>query len=120
MNSFPVPKVDAVVRAVFDGLASGLNDTLWSNWLALPMVASMLWHIDANYWMADNDQGKAFYNFWLHPELQPYSGVDATPYCNPGEDFPNQKSRWCHFNRPPMGKKPSLYQLCKELPKLEK
>jgi hypothetical protein len=44
---FPSAKTDADVRAVFDGLANGLNDALWSNWFALPMVDSMLCHIDS-------------------------------------------------------------------------
>jgi hypothetical protein len=111
MNAFPVPKVDSDVRAMFDALANGLNDALWSNWFALPMVDSMLHQINLNYWMADNNQGEAFYNYWLHPDLWPYSGVDTSPYCDPGVGFPFQDSRWWQFNRPSMGEKPSPYQL---------
>ncbi|KAL7557430.1 hypothetical protein ACA910_015265 [Epithemia clementina (nom. ined.)] len=38
----------------------------------------MLRSVDEGTWSADNDFGEMFLNFWLHPELRRYAGIDLT------------------------------------------
>ena len=79
LNHFAVPKGDADIRTVFDGTKSGLNDALFANWFPLPQVKAMTCCLEVGYYFADNNVGEQFYNFWLHPMLQSYCGVDWRP-----------------------------------------
>ncbi|KAL7559822.1 hypothetical protein ACA910_003985 [Epithemia clementina (nom. ined.)] len=77
-NFFSVPKGDADIRMVYDGTKSGLNAALFAPWFSLATVDTMLRSVDQNTWSADNDFGEMFLNFWLHPELRKYAGIDLT------------------------------------------
>jgi hypothetical protein len=96
---------------VFNGTKSGLNAALWSPWFHLPTVDSHLWMLDLSYpYCSDNNYGEMFYNFWLHPDLIDFSGIDVTPL------FPElakkNKNGKLHVTwlRPPMGERHSPYQ----------
>ena len=84
MFMFHVPKGESDVRIVYDGSRSGLNETIYAPWFALPTVNSMARGLIAGDWLADNDYGEQFLNFPLHPELRQYCGVDLTQLL-PGE-----------------------------------
>jgi hypothetical protein len=75
---FSVPKGEDDIRMVYDGTKSGLNRVLFAPWFALATVDSMLRSVGPGTWSADNDFGEMFLNFWLHPDLQKYTGVDIT------------------------------------------
>jgi hypothetical protein len=114
LNYFAVPKGDNDIRAVFDGTRSGLNDVLYAPWFGLPTVDSLTRCLDVGYHCADNDVGEQFYNFWLHPELQLYSGVDLTTLF-PGERSSTSASLLVAvWNRCVMGQKPSPYQAVRD------
>ncbi|KAL7575469.1 hypothetical protein ACA910_007367 [Epithemia clementina (nom. ined.)] len=100
---------------VYDGTKSGLNAALFAPWFALPTVDSMLRSEGPTTWSADNDFGEMFLNFWLHPELRKYAGIDLTGL------FPEEVNRkssarnkrkvlWETWNRCAMGLSPSPYQ----------
>jgi hypothetical protein len=59
--------------------------------------------------MGDLDIGEMFLNFMLHSRLQPFAGVDLTPFFT-DELAPNQLTLWEHWCRCAMGFKPSPYQ----------
>ena len=62
--------------------------------------------LDIGYWSIDNDYGEMFSNYWLHPELRKYSGVDLTPIYGPNSDGSLRVEAW---TRLPQGEKPSPY-----------
>jgi len=104
MNYFSVPKGKDDVRAVFDGMKSGLNGSLWAPWFALPTVDGMMHTLNPHYWGANNDYGEMFYNYWLHPELRQFCGIGLTP-------LPTLHSKpLVAFTCPAMGLCPSPYQ----------
>ena len=80
IDYFCVPKGDDDVRVVFNGTSSGLNGSVWAPNFWLPTADSLLriTHFNSKY--VDLDLGEMFLNFPLHPELQPYSGVDLSPF----------------------------------------
>ena len=75
---FSVPKGDSDIRMVYDGTKSGLNDALFAPWFGLGNVTSMLRTVEPKTWSADNDFGEMFLNFWIHPDLRQYTGIDIT------------------------------------------
>ncbi|KAL7565773.1 hypothetical protein ACA910_010211 [Epithemia clementina (nom. ined.)] len=79
MNYFSVPKGNSDIRMVYDGTKSGLNDCLYAPWFILPDADVLLRTLDSGYWCINNDYGEMFLNFWIHPELRIYSGMDLTP-----------------------------------------
>jgi hypothetical protein len=60
--------------------------------------------------MGDNDQGEQFYNYWLHPDLRPYTGLDLTPLLLAAHSTLPMTKIWQRFVKPPMGCKPAPYQ----------
>jgi len=95
---------------VYDGSRSGLNEVLWAPWFALPTVTSMCRTINVGYWCADNNFGEMFLNFWLHPELREYCGVDISQLY-PEEWSENKDNPLTGvWTRPAMGLRPSPYQ----------
>ena len=78
MFMFHVPKGESDIRMVYDGTKSGLNDSLFSYWFALPTVNSMVRWVVAGSWLADNDYGEQFLNFPLHPDIRKLCGVDLS------------------------------------------
>jgi hypothetical protein len=77
---FEVPKGLTDIRMVYDGMKSGLNEMLWAPWFSLPMIDSLLRSVEPGTWMADNDVGEMFLNFFLHESVQALCGVDLTRY----------------------------------------
>ena len=78
MHFFHVPKGEEDIRMVYDGTKSGLNDSIWSPWFALPTAESMVRWVVAGLWLANNNLGDCFLNFPLHPDLQNYCGIDLS------------------------------------------
>ncbi|KAL7579144.1 hypothetical protein ACA910_019169 [Epithemia clementina (nom. ined.)] len=79
----------------------------------------MLRSVDVGTWSADNDFGEMFLNFWLHPELRSYAGIDLTSLCSEelskGDRGENtlkrpRKTLWEAWNRCAMGLTTSPYQ----------
>jgi hypothetical protein len=65
-NFFSVSKGEFDIRMVFDGTASGLNDSIWIPGFGLPTVQTHLRAVDKDTFMADVDVGVMFLNFHLH------------------------------------------------------
>jgi len=99
---FHVKKGESDIRMVYDGTKCGLNGVLWVPSFSLPDVDDLLAMIDEHSWMADIDIGEMFLNFPLDKMLQPYCGVDFSPY------LPDLIS-WLRWLRCAMGLKPSPY-----------
>jgi hypothetical protein len=81
-----VPKGDGDVRMVYDASKSGLNSQLWAPWFLLPTIESHLRSVQPSSFMGDIDFSEQFLNFVLHEKVQPYAGVDLTPFF-PAEIF---------------------------------
>ena len=75
---FLVPKGVDNIRMVYDGTKSGLNAVLFAPWFKLPKVDGMVLTVEPTTWSSDNDYGKMFPSFWLHPKVRKYTGVDLT------------------------------------------
>lgn len=105
MSFFDVPKGVKDLRMVYDGTASGLNNSLWSPWFPLPSVNWLLRAVEPGYCMADNDVGEMFHNFMLHEDLRKFCGLDLTAY------FRGKTRRrvWERWNRLAMGLRSSPY-----------
>lgn len=99
---FTVPKGDGDIRLVFDGTKSGLNASLWAPSFVLPTINSLLHAVEPGTWMADIDVGEQFYNYCLDPTIQPYCGVDLSPYFD-------DATAWELWTRCVMGLKTSPY-----------
>jgi hypothetical protein len=78
MFMFHVQKGPEDIRLVYNGTKSGLNESVYAPWFALPTIDSMSQWVIVGAWLADNDYGEMFLNFPLHPDLRRYCGVDLT------------------------------------------
>lgn len=78
LNFFSVSKGGSDIRMVYDGTASGLNAVLYAPWFALTTLECMLRSVGPETYSADNDYGEMFHNFWMHPVLRQYCGIDLT------------------------------------------
>ncbi|KAL7568993.1 hypothetical protein ACA910_021284 [Epithemia clementina (nom. ined.)] len=76
MNFFAVPKGESDICIVYDRTKSGLNDCLFAPWFPLSDGDALTNILDKGYWCIGNNYGKMFLNFWLHPDLQQFSGMD--------------------------------------------
>ena len=78
------------IRMVYDATQSGLDDTVWAPWFAMPTVESYLQVVEAGKFMVDCDMGEMFLNFMLEPSIRLHSGVDLS------KRFPEEGvvSRW--------------------------
>ncbi len=106
---FSVPKGENDIRLVYDGTKSGLNGTLWSPWFRLPTIEQHLRSVELGTFMGDLDIADMFLNFMLHPAVQPYAGVDLTPFF-PEELTALKHTVWERWTRCAMGFRPSPYQ----------
>ena len=109
---FSVPKGPTDIRMVYDGTKSGLNDSLLAPWFGLATVDLMLRTVCEGTWSGDNDFGEMFLNFWIHPEIRAYTGVDLTtlfPEELEGEGG-EKKFLWEAWTRCAMGVTVSPYQ----------
>jgi hypothetical protein len=110
MPFFDVPKGEDDVRMVYDGSASGLNESMWAPWFPLPTVDCLVRSLDPGFNMADNDIGEMFHNFVLHPELRKYCGLDMSLYFKEEVKKGIGMSRvWERWNRLAMGLRVSPY-----------
>ena len=110
---FSVPKGTDDIRMVYDGTKSGLNHALHAPWFGLATVDTMLRTVEACTWSADNDFGEMFLNFWIHPEIRKYTGVDLTtlfPEEMEDENGTKGKRKWETWVRCAMGVTVSPYQ----------
>lgn len=114
MYFFAVPKGTDDIRMVFDGTKSGLNDCLFAPWFACPTVETTLRSVVAGTWMADDDYGEFFLNYWLHDELRPLCGIDLTKLMPELREATGRDKLWVHWARPPMGTRPAPYQACQQ------
>jgi hypothetical protein len=78
MFMFHVQKGPEDIQLVYDRTKSGLNESVFVPWFALPTIDSMSRWVIAGAWLADNDYGEMFLNFPLHPDLRRYCGVDLS------------------------------------------
>jgi hypothetical protein len=107
MNYFGVGKGETDIRMVYDGTKRGLNRCLYAPWFPLPDMSNLIRCLDNGYFCIDNDYGEMFLNFWLHPDLRPYSGMDLTPlYHKPSKTANLLLEVW---TKNPMGQSPSPY-----------
>ncbi len=102
ISYFTVPKGDGDVRMVYDATKSGLNAQLWAPWFLLPTVESHLRCVQPGTFMGDIDLSEQFLNFVLHERVQPFAGIDATPYF-PEELSDQKKVIWLRWTRCGMG-----------------
>ena len=70
---------------------------------------SLLRSVGPTTWLGDNDIGEQFHNFSLHPDLQPYCGIDLTKLF-PERSGVGKTIAWEHWSRAPMGVMQSPYQ----------
>jgi hypothetical protein len=110
---FAVPKGEHDVRMVYDASKSNLNKSLWAPNFGLPTVEALTRSVDETCWMGDLDIGEMFLNFCLHPDLQPFCGVDVKPYFP--KEVHSDSSLWEVWVRCMMGLKPSPYRCIKTL-----
>lgn len=78
MYMFHVPKGEDDIQMVYDGTKSGLNNSLYAPWFALPTVDTMSRWVVAGSWFANNDYGDMFLNFPLRPDLQKFCGANLS------------------------------------------
>ncbi|KAL7563515.1 hypothetical protein ACA910_012333 [Epithemia clementina (nom. ined.)] len=116
MNYFAVPKGDSDLQMVYDGTKSNLNSCLFAPWFPLPDADALVNILDDGYWCVDNDYGEMFLNFWLHPDLQQYSGMDLTNVCGDGARASLVEVwSWC-----PMGQSRSPYVTVQQTRRLKR
>jgi hypothetical protein len=81
---FAIPKgvIDNVVqdwRIVFHAGANKLNDCVWAPLFCLPTVNLLLWITDKKSLMRDQDLGKMFLLFQLHPNTAKFTAINLGP-----------------------------------------
>ena len=108
---FSVPKGEDDIRMVYDGTKSGLNAALFAPWFGLGNVNAMLRSMEGKTWSADNDFGEMFLNFWVHPDLRCYTGIDITDlFPEELQDKFGKTRLWEAWTRCAMGLTTSPYQ----------
>ena len=108
---FSVLKGEDDIRMVYDGTKSGLNAALFAPWFGLGNVNAMLRSMEGKTRSADNDFGEMFLNFWVHPELRCYTGIDITDlFPEELQDKFGRTRIWEAWTRCAMGLTTSPYQ----------
>ena len=74
MYMFHVAKGDNIFM-VYDSSKLGLNAAIYAPWFPLLTAESMTRWLTVGSWLADNDYGKCFLDFFLHPDLGKYCRV---------------------------------------------
>jgi hypothetical protein len=108
---FAVPKGEFDIRLVYDGTASGLNESLWSPSFWLPNSKSAVRLVSFYSFLFDSDIGECFLNFPNDPKIRPFCGVDLTPFQGRLLSRPKftEGILWERWERCFMGCKPSPY-----------
>jgi hypothetical protein len=73
---FAVPKGEDDVQMVYNATANKLNDNVWVPLFYLSTIDSPTRAVDGPSWMTDHDVGDLFFNYQLHRDVVPYTGVD--------------------------------------------
>jgi hypothetical protein len=103
---FAVPKGDSDIRMVYDGTASGFNDSVWVPSFGLPTIDTLLRGTSSESWMVDLDIGDMFLNFMLDEDAREMVGIDLTPFF-PEELHEDVRILWEYWVRCAMGLKVS-------------
>ena len=106
---FAVPKGIDDVRMVYDGTASGFNESIWVPNFGLPTIDTLIRATGPTTWMVDLDIGDMFLNFMLHRTARTFVGIDVT-HIFPEDVAPNARCLWLQWCRCAMGLKSSPYQ----------
>ncbi len=77
MFFFDIQKGTDDIHMVYDGTASGLNNSLWCPLFLLLTIDSLLWCVEPGTFMCDNDIGEMFLNFMLHEDMWQLCGIDV-------------------------------------------
>ena len=104
---FAVPKGNADIRMVYDGTASGFNDSVYVPNFGLPTIETLLRGTDPDTWMVDLDIGDMFLNFMLAEDARELVGVDITPFVEDELDGESLRTKWERWWRVAMGLKVS-------------
>jgi hypothetical protein len=107
---FAVSKGETDTIMVCDGTKSGLNDSMWALWFAMPTVEAHMCFVGTKGYLGDIDVGDMFLNFILHEYVRKVSGANLTPF-SPEELLKDSEKRvvWEHWTRCRMGFKSSPY-----------
>jgi hypothetical protein len=76
---FAIPKRLQDWRIDFHPGANQLNDCVWAPLFCLPTINLLLCIVDIETMMEDQDIGKMFLNFQLHPNTTRFAAVDLGP-----------------------------------------
>jgi hypothetical protein len=106
---FSVPKGVDDVRMVYNGTASGFNDSIWVPNFGLPTIDTLIRGTGPTTWMVDLDIGDMFLNFMLHKAARPFVGIDVSNIF-PDQISPHANCLWLQWCRCAMGLKSSPYQ----------
>ena len=117
MNYFAVPKGETDIRMVYNGTKSGLNSYLHAPWFPLPDADVLTRTLDDAYWCVNNDYREMFLNFWIHPDLQAFSGMDLTPIYGKTDSGELFVEGWA---RCPMGQSPSPFNTVQQTRRLKR
>jgi hypothetical protein len=101
---FAVPKGLADIRMVYDGTASGFNESVWVPNFGLPTVEMLLRGTAPGTWMVDLDVGDMFLNFMLAEDARQYVGIDISQFFT-DEMTAEQYTLWEIWMRCAMGLK---------------
>jgi hypothetical protein len=93
---FAVPKGNTDIRMVYDGTASGFNDSVFVPTFGLPTVETLLRGTGPDTWMVDLDIGDMFLNFMLAEDARELVGIDLTPFTfdDLSDDLKVKWERW--------------------------
>jgi len=111
---FAVPKGLSDVRMVYDGTASGFNDSIWVPNFGLPTCETLLRGTEPGSWMVDLDIADMFLNFLLDELAREFIGIDLTTLFD-DELADNHFSLWERWTRCAMGLKCSPYHAIKAM-----
>ena len=111
---FAVPKGVSDIRMVYDGTASGFNDTIWVPNFGLPTCDTLLRGTQPGSWMVDLDIGDMFLNFMLDEMARTFIGIDLSTLFD-DEILENQFCLWEIWTRCAMGLKCSPYHAIKAM-----
>ena len=103
---FAVPKGLSDIRMVYDGTASGFNDSVWVPSFGLPTVETLLRGTGPETWMVDLDIADMFLNFMLDEKARELVGVDVSLFFGDGSEE-EKRIKWERWLRCAMGLKNS-------------